>query len=195
MSEEGCEIRYKLSKEKQEAFSQIILNYCNSEKSESDASTFKTNLSDLGIDPTYALSYEIYNCGFIALGNSQYELHFASWGLYWGDVMLPMLHQLGAEDIYAYAYHTSWGGDYFARCPSGETEYLYIGGNDPELDSCFYNESGDVKEGASFDQLYEMYLEGKLKTPDTRKTPGFRGLRRIVFIASIVLLIWYFFFR
>jgi hypothetical protein len=209
MSEEGCEIRYRICEEKQIAFSKSVLAFSESKRSETDAAKFKLELDELDLDTTYVLSYEINNCGFIDLGNSQYEMYFTTWGMYWGDVMLPMLHQLGAKDIFAYVHDTSWGGDFFARCRSDETEYLYISHTDAELDSFLYDERGGYI-GTSFDELYNMFLEGKFKTPKPQK-PDVRNLisdeenekavkrikdfprwKGIVFLASLTYLIWYF---
>lgn len=212
MSSIGVEIHYRLDEKKQELFSKAIESYSVSEKSEADASKYIQDLKDLGAYTEYTLSLEIYDFGFVDLGDSQYILHLDIWCADWEDIILPLLSQMGSNDIFAYAHDTSWGGDMFFIFGNGKAEMIYTSGNDPELDSFLYDNEGDYI-GTSYDQLYNLYLKGKFTVSQSQKYDitklvsdeeyeeavvkirNFPVLKGIVFVASLAYLICYFLYK
>jgi len=159
MSSIGVKIHYSLDPTKQGQFCQVINSYFLSEKTENDQSKYIQDLKSLGIDTTYALGIDIYNFGFADQGSTKYEFYSNISGTDWWDIILPMLSQLGASDIFAYAHDTSWGGDVFFVFDNGKTEEVYTSGINSELDSFLYDETGDYI-GTSFDILLSKYRKG-----------------------------------
>lgn len=215
MSAEYCEIHYKVKEEIQQVFQPIFDTYSNSERLESDERKFKSDIEALGLDVTYLLSYPFYDCSFRKFGDDQFVMHFSSTGLYWDEVVFPLLNQIGCKDIFAFVHDSSWGGDIFARFnpDNSATEYLYMSQRDNDLDSFLYDEQGDYI-GTSFEQLYGMYIEEKLSVinfnePDCSNNlssgevaqelissqDNFIWLKSLIFLVSLSYLIWVFFIK